>query len=186
MTSHYIYEINFLCGSLKGHYYIGKRTCKGDPYKDKYTGSGNVPREYFKKYGAIEGVTYDKLILEFNDSAEKNSDREVVWVGNAYRDDKLCVNLKAGGQSGEGFIPSKLTRQLMSKAHKGKAPVKATIAAQKKNSKPVAMFNPDGTIVNIYRSAIEAAKVWGLDRRQICDCCNGKQKTHKGFTFKYV
>lgn len=71
---HYIYEINFLCGD-KNRYYLGKRSSY-DPYKDGYTGSGKFCKAYFAKYGKIEGVTYDKIVLEVNPTKEDNANRE--------------------------------------------------------------------------------------------------------------
>lgn len=81
---HYIYKIMFLKGSLKGCYYIGKRTsvirkkkmewanfsdpiewAKNDVMFDNYVGSGRVPRDYFKKYGKELGVTFNKEIIFF-------------------------------------------------------------------------------------------------------------------------
>lgn len=81
--SHYIYEINLLCGSLAGKYYIGKRTTPYNPYTESYAGSGRIIQDYYKKYGKIEGATYNKIILEFNHSKEENSKREVEIIGDA-------------------------------------------------------------------------------------------------------
>lgn len=75
MITHYIYKINFLCG-ISGRYYIGKRSTKYFN-SEIYTGSGSFCKSYFKKYGKIEGKTYTKDILEFNFSAETNSNREI-------------------------------------------------------------------------------------------------------------
>ena len=80
---HYIYKIIFLCGELKNRYYLGKRTYNGiDITKDKYHGSGNFCKSYFKKYGIVEGKTYIKEVLEVNDSIEINRNRELVIIGN--------------------------------------------------------------------------------------------------------
>lgn len=73
---HYIYEIHFLKGPHKGCYYIGKRSTKTNPFTDAYTGSGKFCKRYFEKYGAVEGETYEKVILEFNLSRDINAQRE--------------------------------------------------------------------------------------------------------------
>lgn len=45
---HYAYEI---INSLNNKRYIGKRSCKCDPYEDKYFGSSKYLRNDIKKYG---------------------------------------------------------------------------------------------------------------------------------------
>lgn len=80
---HYIYKIHFLCGFPSGRYYIGRHTHKGnDLSKDKYTGSGNFCKAYFKKYGKKEGITYIKEILEINPSKQINLYRENIVIGD--------------------------------------------------------------------------------------------------------
>lgn len=80
---HYIYKIIFLRGYPTGRYYLGKRSYPGDDIsKDRYTGSGSFPKEYFKKYGKKEGDTYLKEILEINPSFKINNDREKEIIGD--------------------------------------------------------------------------------------------------------
>lgn len=75
---YYIYKISFLCGEPEGRYYIGKRTYFGsDIESDNYTGSGHFCSAYFKKYGSILGETYNKEILEINETQEINQEREI-------------------------------------------------------------------------------------------------------------
>lgn len=184
---HYIYEIQPLLGSLKGTYYIGKHTVKGDPFKDGYAGSGKVLENYYRKYGKVKGVTYNKVILEFNDSVESNSIREKEIIGDCYKTDKRCINLKAGGTSGEGFIPSEETRKKMSEAHKGKTPVWAIPKSILANQKPFVVMDSSGTI--IYKSDCLTSfcrEHPEFNRRTACDALNGKQKTHRGLIFKYI
>lgn len=44
----------------------------------------------------------------------------------------------------------------------------------------------DGKIIQIYESVSEVYKIKGYSTGQICDCCNGKNKTAKGFRWEYV
>ena len=82
-TFHYIYKIIFLCGYPTGRYYLGKRTYHGENLQnDKYCGSGNFCKAYFKKYGAVYGETYIKEILEINPSYEVNKIREKAIIGD--------------------------------------------------------------------------------------------------------
>jgi hypothetical protein len=80
---HYIYKIIFLRGYPTGRYYLGKRSYHGtDISKDRYTGSGNFPKEYFRIYGKREGDTYIKEIIEINPTVSINKDREKIIIGD--------------------------------------------------------------------------------------------------------
>lgn len=122
---HYIYKITFLKGKLKGHYYIGKRTSPvrikklewsgydtinelalHDSMFDNYTGSGRIPRDYFKKYGKIHKETFLKEIICISKTFEENSLTEEKIIGEKYRTDPLCTNLVKGGMCGD---PSKIS-----------------------------------------------------------------------------
>lgn len=113
---HYIYKITFLKGKLSGHYYIGKRTAnvrkkkfewsnfsnpiewaKNDVMFDNYTGSGKIPRDYFKKYKKEIGITFDKEILCFSNNFEENRINEEKIIGDKYKNDPLCTNITKGG-----------------------------------------------------------------------------------------
>lgn len=110
---HYIYKITFLQGSLKGYYYIGKKSSKIPTYLkgskidniitehpdfDNYTGSGTIPINYFKKYGKVLGSTYAKEILYISKDAQDNLINEEKIIGDKYKTDPLCVNLTKGGK----------------------------------------------------------------------------------------
>ena len=113
MTIYYIYKIVFLCGSLKNHYYIGKRCShlpkyissqlnienyiREFPDFDNYTGSGTIPKSYFMKYDKILGVTYTKEIIEFSSCNDENMLKEKIYIGDLYKYDPLCENLQQGG-----------------------------------------------------------------------------------------
>lgn len=117
----YIYKIHFLRGFPAGRYYIGKRVYNGkDISNDKYTGSGNFCKSYFKKYGKVEGDTYIKEILEINPSKEINDDREVIWIGDLWNTDSLCMNQNPGGEGGaiKGVKRSPETGERISRALK--------------------------------------------------------------------
>ena len=53
-----------------------------------------------------------------------------------------------------------------------------------KLSKPVLQFTLDGEFVREYPSTAECARN-GFSQSSVSACCNGKQKTHKGFRFMY-
>lgn len=115
---HYIYKITCLCGSLAGHYYIGKRTQRAEG--ERYYGSGSVIKKYYKKYPPVEGETIIKEILEFNQSQKENSRREKEILGDLFKNDPLCLNLKRGGEGGCAFTLSEETRRKMSQSRMGR------------------------------------------------------------------
>ena len=48
MITYYIYKIHFLCGFPTGRYYIGKHIHYGTLDTDKYAGSENFCKAYYK------------------------------------------------------------------------------------------------------------------------------------------
>lgn len=67
----------------------------------------------------------------------------------------------------------------------GKVNIKHMNKLKKINSKKVMQFTLDGELVKIWDSTMDAERN-GFSSRKICDCCNGRNKTHKGFIWKYV
>ena len=53
-----------------------------------------------------------------------------------------------------------------------------------KKSKPVLQLSLDGELIREYPSIMECERN-GFYRSAVCECCNGKRKTHKGFCFMY-
>ena len=54
----------------------------------------------------------------------------------------------------------------------------------KKTSKKVLQFTIDGEFVREWESTAECGRN-GFNQRHVCECCNGKLKSHKGFRFEY-
>lgn len=113
----YTYKITCLKGSLKNHYYYGKHCT--DDLNDGYHGSGKIIKSYYKKYGAIEGETYTKSILQFFNNLDELNEAEIKLIGNNYIDDDNCLNLTPGGTGGfcimTDEIRSKISNTLKSK-----------------------------------------------------------------------
>ena len=159
MIIYYIYKIHFLCGFPSGRYYIGKHKHSGSLSNDKYTGSSNFCKAYFKKYGKKEGITYIKEILEINPSEEINNKREELLIGDKYKIDPLCMNLVSGG---------------------------AGIAPIAEISKAVVQYDYYGNFINEYKSQLEASTVVGLDTSSaISKCCISKQGSAGGFIWRF-
>ena len=92
-----------------------KEWAKNDVMFDNYTGSGRVPRDYFKKYGKELGVTFNKEIICFSKTFEENALTEENIIGDRYRADSKCVNLVKGGMCGD---PSKMSDEERKKMYK--------------------------------------------------------------------
>lgn len=98
---HYVYKIIFLDGSLKNHYYIGKRSYNGvDINCDSYSGSGKICDDYFNTHKKVLNETYQKEILKICDSEQEAYDEEKRILGDLFQTDVLCANFKKGGHGG--------------------------------------------------------------------------------------
>lgn len=53
-----------------------------------------------------------------------------------------------------------------------------------KPRKKVAQYTLDGELVKVWDSAVDCI-CYGFSRVAICNCCNGKGKTHKGYIWRY-
>lgn len=157
MVTFYIYKIIFLCGFPCGRYYIGQHMHRGKLENDRYTGSGNFCKAYFKKYGKLFGKTYIKEILEINPSEEINKIREKEIIGNLYKTDPLCMNLIEGGSA-------------------------TPINPQKDNGMSIVQYDLLGNIVNIYQTQLEAAAAVGSTNSSgISRCCLNKCDSYYGY-----
>ena len=52
-------------------------------------------------------------------------------------------------------------------------------------SKPVLQLSLDGDLIREWPSLSECERN-GFSKSNVCDCCNGKQKSHKGFRFMFA
>lgn len=97
---HYIYIIRGLFkNKYNDHYiYIGKWSTKN--INDGYCGSGIALHNAYKKYPISKNL-WEKEIIEFNESYDANSIREIYYIGDKWKD-KNCLNLKPGGVGGYG------------------------------------------------------------------------------------
>ena len=102
---------------ITNHYYIGMHST--DDLDDGYLGSGLRLGRSIKKHGK---ENHRREILEFVDDRLKLKIREKQIVIPQLLIDPLCMNLVRGGEGGAvfGHTVSKLTRQKMSRANKGR------------------------------------------------------------------
>jgi len=89
---HYIYKTT--C-NITNKYYIGMHSTSN--LEDGYLGSGKRLRYSIRKYGK---ENHTKEILEFLPNRKELIIRETEFVDKVLLNDKLCMNLKEGGQGG--------------------------------------------------------------------------------------
>lgn len=53
-------------------------------------------------------------------------------------------------------------------------------------SKPIVQIDKSGLIIGVYDSARQASKELGINRGNICGCCNGRYKSAGGYQWKYL
>lgn len=58
-------------------------------------------------------------------------------------------------------------------------------AVAEKLSRQVYQYNKQGTLVSIWQSVNKVGRN-GFDNGAVCNCCNGKRKTHRGFIWSYT
>ena len=88
---HYIYKIT----RADGKFYVGMHST--DDLDDGYFGSGQLLWKSIKKHGKEK---HSKEILEFLPGRKEMKDRERELVNEELLGNKLCMNLKLGGEGG--------------------------------------------------------------------------------------
>jgi hypothetical protein len=97
-----------------GRYYIGQRICnKTGKVDTSYWGSGIRWKNILKKYPREE---FQRIILEFADSAEHLNLLEKTHLSNLFEIDAKCMNLQSGGDQ---IVFSEETKRKMSESNKG-------------------------------------------------------------------
>lgn len=166
MKFYYTYKIVLLKGSLAGKYYYGQHST--DDIRDHYAGSGKILQKYYKKYRAVEGVTYTKEILKFYNGPEELNQAENILIGDLWKTDPNCLNLKKGGNNIYDRTPIKDCLRRAQKCH------------------PVIMYSLDGRILREFESLHQAADWIGKPcRKEIKRVCENKHTQCQGFKWKY-
>ena len=149
---YYTYKVVLLKGSLAGKYYYGQHRTLN--LEDGYIGSGKLLASYFKTYPRVEGVTYVRQILAFYSDENELNRAEEELIGELYKTDPQCLNLKAGGIQGKYSkeVVERRAQALRGQAHpwnKGKKHTSLSCESKKKisetlKSKPPRRWVNDG------------------------------------------
>lgn len=92
----YIYKIT---NQVTSEYYIGLRSCDCEPNEDVYYGSGDRIKACIKKYGK---TIFEKTILKIFETREAASKYEQEVVNEELIKNKLCLNIRVGGEYLDG------------------------------------------------------------------------------------
>ena len=101
---------------------------------------------------------------------------------------KECMHAKYEGDGRffcEAIKKPVVIYDVPSEHHKGCIVVYGTIPPMNVRRR-VAQYTRDGRLVKIHSSVTEAAKALRTSPSPISGCLNGRQRTHKGFTFTYI
>lgn len=198
---YYTYKIILLKGSLAGKYYYGQHST--DDIRDHYAGSGKILQKYYKKYRAVEGVTYIKEILKFYNGPEELNKAENVLIGDLWKTDPECLNQCAGGGSSTfQKRNTKETKKKLSKIMKGRESAfkgKHFSEESKKKlsigrtgyknwiAKSIVAYNYKNKQIFIYDCIANFVRDFPeYFSTSISACCRGKYRFYKNFQFKYL
>jgi hypothetical protein len=171
--------IYFIKNLINGKYYVGQTTKHIITRVNQHIKTGHknsLIHAAIKKYG-VDNFEYGKLYLS-NKSIEELNKNEIETillfdslVPNGY-------NQLLGGLNHKGRIPWNKNKKGSQKAWNKGIP---NLAA----AKEVIGTNIQTGIEIHFRSAKEAERLQNFHNSWIIQCCKGKQKQHKGYTWRY-
>jgi hypothetical protein len=111
----------------------------------------------------------------------------IATYGRVNKGTGTLVNMTDGGDGVRGWVITEDGRKRMSNAKKGFRPTEESKLKNKIwHSIPIIQMTREGEFIREWGSTIDAARE--LDYKspsKITECCKGKRKTHKNFTWKY-
>ena len=142
-------------------------------------------------YNRSDGFDGSSLYKPSEEILIKQSERmkgNKYWLGRKHTDEEK----KKISEANKGKFVSEESRRKMSEARKGKMTGKDnpfygkhhTEEFKKKISKKVLQFTLDGVFIREWESTMECGRN-GFSQSAVCECCQGKRKSHKGFCFMY-
>lgn len=93
-VAHYLYRITHI---ESGRFYVGVRSCAGDPEGDSYLGSGLWIKRAVRKYGR---EAFSREVLSTHSTREEALEAEHRLVDEEMLADELCMNMRRGGKGG--------------------------------------------------------------------------------------
>jgi len=168
-------------------------------YQLKNNKHGNSHLQNFVNKYSINNLTFK--VIEFCSIAElinreqyyfdvyKNKFNIVKYAGSTLnrvcpKNVRLKISKSLKNANLKGLKKSEETKSRMRKP-KSKTHIANIKLAQKSVVKTVYQYDLKYNLINKFESVSGAAKILDIDRRQISANCNNKQKTCKGFIFKF-
>lgn len=194
---YYTYKITLLKGSLAGKYYYGQHITS--KLNDHYAGSGSILKDYYKKYRAVEGVTYTKEILKFYNGQDELNKAEEILIGDLWETDPNCLNKKPGGNQppivsfpGElnpfyGKHHTEKTKAILREKNKGRIPPNLEYLKKYtyEKSPAVDQYSKDGKFIKSWNHLVDAAKTLKIANSTILEVCKGRRITAGKFIWRF-
>ena len=158
---------------------------------DGLYGNSNFPiHNAIRKYGKDNFQVEVIEVIENDKGYNFLKEREKYWIKefDSYNRE-VGYNLTLGGDGTFGRFHSDETKEKMRQKALGRIVSEETKLRMSLNSgsiKKVSMFTLDDELIKTFRSATDAAKEIKCDRSNVTACVKGKQKTCKGFKFRYT
>jgi hypothetical protein len=169
---HYIYKITRNDGS--GKYYIGMHST--DDLEDGYFGSGQLLWKSIKKHGKEK---HSKEILEHLSSREALKFREKQIVNEELLGDKLCMNLKLGGEGGWDHVPREIVLENLSKRNPNWKHYNGSELARKNSSENMKRVNA----THNFRHDLFKGKSHSEETKRVIGEANSKMTGEKNSQF---
>lgn len=194
---------------LNGKLYIGQTFDLEDRWKGHLKKSSNCRylKHAFKKYG-VDNFELKVVIICFDEDMNRY---EIDYIRKYHTLVPNGYNLREGGNNGKHHEETKNkirdalcgkphpkgiqqkhseeTKDKISKALKGRKQNENSLKAirEKANEQMKIVIQEDltGTIVNKFKSGLEAAKYFDVSKAAVSMVCNGKRHTLKGFKLRY-
>lgn len=108
-----------------------------------------------------------------------NWDSNLEWCTASYNSN-YGNHGKNISESKIGYSHTEESKKRISESKKGQG-----VGKNNPNSKKIMQFSIDGELIKIWDSMHDAEREGGFSNKCISLCCKGKNKTHKGFIWKY-
>ena len=207
MSSHYVYVI---VNKINLKLYFGSHSWEGEGLDPSYLGSGKLIKRAVEKYGRDNFIVYP--IKFYNSVEECRKAEEELLTKYDIANNQYCYNIKNGAigwtsDDLKGKTKSVEHRKKMSESKKGEnnpqygkrgkdTPRYGKHLSEEHKQKlsrannykkiPVVAIQKDTGKIRVFESQWECARQLNLYQSNISQCLKGMQKTHKGYTFKYV
>ena len=188
-----------------GKRYVGI-TSKPKPEHRWNGGRGYKENPHF--YAAIEKYGWDEfehIIVESGLTHEEAKEMECSLISLWKTQDRnFGYNMTSGGEGTPGYHPSEETRKKLSAARMKENLSEETLKRRSAglrgrkfsdehkrkigigNSKPIDMFQMDGTYIRSFNSAHDAESELGISHSHISQCCHNKRNSTGGYKWRFA